>query len=113
MQTEWGVQGGEGLVQEQVVGLSYESPRQGRTLLLAKGKLLGVVLRESFEIDELQQFNGPAAVFFCRARRKKNILPDRHVWEEGKMLRNVTNSALVRAQPDPLGGIEQCTCANA
>lgn len=49
------VQGGEGLVQEEDLGLQDQGPGQGHPLLLPPGKLPGVALLQAQEVHELQR----------------------------------------------------------
>ena len=57
--TDLGVQRGQGLVEQQHLGLDGQRPRQGHPLLLAAGHLVGVSLGLCREAHEVEHVTGP------------------------------------------------------
>jgi hypothetical protein len=61
-----GVQGGEGLVQEEHPGLAGQGPGQGHPLLLPSRERLGVAALEAGEVHHLQKLQDPLPDLFRR-----------------------------------------------
>ena len=109
-----GVQGGQGLVQQQVGGLEGDGPGQGGALLLAAGHLGGILFPVFPQPHHLQDLLAAgqtllAAEFFLLVEAKEDVLLHRHVGEEGVGLKDDAEVALGRGQ----GGAVLAADANA
>src|SRR4051794_5195331 len=71
------------------------------------------MLKQTLKTQEPQDASRSPSVGHRRVGGEQNILPDRHVREESKVLGNIANPSLFRTQPDSLGRIEQRARANA
>jgi len=85
-----GVQGAEGLVEEQHLGPGGERPGQGHALPLAAGELVRVAPGQPLELHQREQLLhprlhlGPGAL--ADPERKGDVVPHGHVAEEGVVL---------------------------
>lgn len=84
--SEFGVEIGEGFVQEEDVGLDGERTGERDALLLAAGKLGGFALGVLVHLDEGECFGGALSAFgageFALAQAELDVLEDGHVGPE-------------------------------
>ena len=94
------VQRPERLVHEHQVGLEHERPGDRDALLLAAGQLPGPARLEALELDHVQRaFDAGFDLVFGQAARVQGegeILGDRHVGEQGVVLKDQPDVAFVR-----------------
>ena len=87
---ELGVNGAEGLIQEQHLGLGDNGPGQGHPLLLAAGKLAGVLVCLVLQAHNGQHFPYLAAggflVHLLHVKAEGHILGHAHVGEKAVLL---------------------------
>ena len=101
-----GVEGAEGLIEQQHPRLDGQGAGQGHPLALAAGKLGGIATAISPELDEVKQLVHPPAnrLFFPMAQLqpKGHVLAHRPVLEKGKVLKDKTHLPLLHR---PVGGL--------
>ena len=107
------VEGAERLVEQQDAGLGGERAGEGHALALPAGELVGVALGEGRELDELEQLLDALALhglgLLAHGQAEGDVLADRHVPEEGVVLEDEADLALLDAlvgellvaDPDP------------
>ena len=95
------VEVGEGFVQKHDGGTRRHGPSQGNSLLLTTGELVRVAVLQPDESHKLQHLGqaAPAIVAGHACQPEGHVLCDGHVWEEGILLKDHTDVALVRRDP--------------
>ena len=87
-----------------------ERARDGDTLLLSARELPGQPVRVAFQSDQLQQLITPPCPLLtfdpAHAQRKLNVLSDRHVAEQGIVLKYQADAAVAGAQVGHVAAVE-------
>ena len=95
-----GVQGRQGLVEQQHLRLDRQRPGQRDALLLAAGHLVGIAIRVIVEADQLQVFHRPlvagAGILSAQLQTERHVVPGGHVREEGVRLEDHAHVPLRR-----------------
>ena len=101
------VQGGEGLVQQDGPGLRRQDAGQGAPLLLPAGELPRLLVRHGLqpELPQLLRHLCLAAALVPHGRG--DVLPHRHVGEQGVLLEQVSHPTPLGRQVDPGGAVIQ------
>ncbi len=94
-----GIEGGEGLVEEDDLGAGRQGAGQGDPLLLPAGELVGVAAGQAGQADQFQQLVHPGAPAIRPGQPEGHVAPDAEVREEGALLGHI-------ADPAPLAGHE-------
>ena len=93
----------KGLVEEQHLGPWRKGPGEGHALLLAAGKLRHRIVAAPFEMHELQHVGDDAVDLRLRLAEhleaEADVLGDGQVREEGVVLEDGVDGALVRQEP--------------
>ncbi len=101
---ERGVEGGEGLVEEDDLGLRGEGAGQGDALLLAAGELMGVAAGQAGQADQFEQLVHPAAAALGAGQGERHIAPDAEMREQRTLLGHIADPSLL-AGDEPLGRV--------
>ena len=101
-----GVEGAEGLVEEQHLGPRRERPRQGDPLPLAAGELRRVAVGVAGELHQLQQLVDPGLDLgpgqLPHLQAEGDVLAHGHVAEQGVVLEDEADAPLLDRQ---VGGV--------
>ena len=93
-----GVEGAEGLVEEQHLGLDGQGPGQGHALALAARELGGVALAQVGQPDQLEQLVDPGLDLglgpLADLEPEGHVAPDREVAEGGVVLEAEADAAV-------------------
>ncbi len=110
VETQVAVEGGEGLVEQQDRGLDGERPRERHPLLLAARELARQAILEAPELDRLEEARDPCldlgATDTAGAQAVGHVLRHRHVREEGVVLEDDADVALVGRQVVDDGAVD-------
>ena len=100
---------GKRLVEQQDFGFSDQNAGERNALLLTARKIRREALRQLLQPERAQDALCGGLPLCARtlARSGANILLDRHVREQGILLKQVTDAALLRRQVDMLLAVEQ------
>ena len=109
LQFEGAVQCGEGLVQENGLGLGGEDAHQRHPLLLPAGELGGVVLLKTCEVEGFQKppRRLGAAFFRLAVQGGGDVLRHGHVGEEGVLLKEISHAPLLGRQVDVFPAVKE------
>ena len=109
LQFEGAVQSGEGLVQENGLGLGGEDAHQRHPLLLPAGELGGVVLLKTCEVEGFQKppRRLGAAFFRLAVQGGGDVLRHGHVGEEGVLLKEISYAPLLGRQVDTFPAVKE------
>ena len=110
-----GVQGAEGLVQEQERRLGGQRARQCHPLALPSGKLVRIAAADPIQLDQLEQFLHRSADLRFRqplgagldAKAEGDVLEDGEVAEQRVVLENEAHPAVLRTLPRRVHPAEQ------
>ena len=102
LQTQAGVQIGQGLVQKQHPRHFHQRAGDGHALLLTAGKLAGLAVQQLFDLHQTGRLPGPVQHLLLgqliRAgqvlQREKDVLQNRHVGIQGVVLEHQPDAAL-------------------
>ncbi len=86
LRAQAGVEGVEGLVEQDQARFRRQRSRQRHPLLLAAGELMWEALRQAAEADQLQQLLDPAAAALGARQAEADVGGDVEVGEEGALL---------------------------
>ena len=110
-----GVEGAEGLIEQQHPRLHSQGPSQGHPLALAAGELGGVAVAKALQLHQLQQLINPPAdrlvLPAAQLQTKADVLAHGAVLEQGEVLEHKAHLALLHrasggllaGDPDPPG----------
>ena len=105
-----GVQGRQGLVQEQHPRPHRQGPGQGGPLLLAAGHLVRVALAQFLHVDQGQHLVHPRGDRFRappgHLQAEGDVLAHGHVGEQGVVLEHHAHAPLVGGHPGDLGAAD-------
>src|SRR5690606_32287840 len=110
-----GVEGAEGLVEQQHLGLHGQRPRQGHALSLASGKLRRIAVGQPLQLDQLQQLIDPSPNFRLLgplaprpyAQPEGDVVEHRHVAEQRIVLEDEANLALAHMDVGRVFAVKQ------
>ena len=94
------VQGGEGLVQQNSLWLRGQDPGQGAPLLLPAGELPRLLVRHRLQLELMELFRYLSFPAGLVPHRRGDVLPHRHVGEQGILLEQVPHLPLLGRQVD-------------
>src|ERR1043165_5553885 len=105
LKTNFSIECAEGFIEQQHARFNGKGASQSNSLALASGKLRGIAIRQSFELNQVQKFlnfstNGLARrAMIARAdfQSKGDVLKHRHVAKERIVLKDKTYAPLPRA----------------
>ena len=96
----------ERLIEQQNLRLGCERPSERDALALAAGELVGIARRQAIEPEEREQLRdllGDAGLgLLAHAQRKPDIGGDRHVLEQGVVLKDEADAAGAHIEPGRL-----------
>ena len=105
------VKGAERLVEQQHGRLEDQGPRQGDALLLAARELRGLALLVARELDELERLADALRISRLRSFRapepEGDVVEDVQVREEGVVLEDAVDVALVRRRLGDVGAVQE------
>ncbi len=101
---ERGVEGREGLIEEDDLGLRGQGAGQGDALLLPTGELMGVAAGQAGQADQFEQLVHPAAAPILAGQPEGHVAPDVEVREERTFLGHIPDPPLL-ARDEPLGRV--------
>ena len=104
---EVAVQGREGLVQEDHLGVRQEDPGQGAALLLATGDLPGPEVRHGFQPEAAEGVLHQGVPVRLATEDGQEVPPDGPIGEEGVLLEEVARPALLGREDDPGGAVKE------
>ena len=104
---EVAVQGREGLVQEDHLGVRQQDPGQGAALLLPAGDLPGPEVRHGFQPEAAEGVLHQGVPVRFALEDGQEVPTDGHIGEEGVLLEEVARPALLGRQVDPGGAVEE------
>lgn len=98
---DFGVEGAEGLVEEEDFGVDGEGAGEGDALALSAGEFVGEAIGEAWELDEIEEVLdagvdfvlGGALVFGEGVEAEGDVLGDAHVLEQGVVLEDEADAA--------------------
>ncbi len=111
LSSQFGIEGAEGLVEEQNLGFADDRPGQGDTLALTAGHLGGLPIDEGFQGCHLDHAFDPFLDFRSRhplhAKTKGDILVDRQVGKEGVVLKDLIHIPAVGGIDSHIASIDE------
>jgi hypothetical protein len=110
-EAELGVEIGEGLVEEEAIGLGGEGAGESGTLLLAAGEGIGFAVGIAIELDEVKDFIDALAarsmIAVFQAWAEIDVLADGHVGPEGVILKAHDSAALFGAEFSDVAAVKE------
>ena len=98
LQPELGVDGGEGLVQQQQLGIGSQGPGESHPLTLAAGQLVGEAAAQTGKADQLQQLLHPGLDLgfgpVLHLQAEGDVFEHGHIAEQGVILEHEAHSPL-------------------
>ena len=96
------VQGAQGFVQKQYLGVVHQSPGDGHPLLLAAAHLLGLSVAKVLQLGQVQHLVDAFLLFFLgdllHHQAKADVVLHGHVGEQGVMLEDHIDIAFIGCQ---------------
>ena len=106
----FGVQGAEGLVEQEHLRLVRQRARHGDSLLLTARKLARQPLVHAFERHQLEQFLAPGSpiggLHPAHAQREFDVVRDRHVAEQRVVLEHQADAAIARTHVGDVAAVQ-------
>ena len=102
------VQGRERFIQKQCLRLICHHAGKCCPLLLSAGELMGILVLQPFQLEVLYLFLCHS-LFILPPDSAAYVLPDRHIWKKGIILKKVSHLPVPRLQVDLLLRVKKCS----